>query len=107
MNTTAMGAARALRVCLLCVLASALFASAGCRTRPYRDVNWDDLTGRKRDHADLDADYEKCRAVREEAFLRSEGASRTAPDMVARASSDTAFLSCMERSGWKPRPPAT
>jgi hypothetical protein len=93
----------ALRVCLLFLLAATLFAAAGCRTHSYRDLQWDDVSGRKRDNAALDADYEKCRTVRDEALLRAESSSRTTPDMPARASSDTAFLSCMERAGWKPR----
>ncbi|HWI12989.1 MAG TPA: hypothetical protein VNT02_02000 [Burkholderiales bacterium] len=85
----------------------ALLASAGCRTPSYGELQWDDVTGQKRDHAALDADYERCRVVRGQAFLNREGGSYIAPDVAGQASSDTAFLSCMERSGWKPRRAST
>lgn len=91
----------ALRVCLSCALAAAL--AAGCETPPDRKLQWDDVTGRLRDHAALDVDYERCRADRERAFLRSEGAPAGSWDFAAQGGGDAAFLSCMQRNGWKPR----
>lgn len=85
------------------LLAAALVVGAGCRTRSYIDLPWHDASGRQRDRAALDADYERCRAVHEQAFLRSEAASTGSADWAAQAASDTAFLSCMQRSGWQPR----
>jgi heme O synthase-like polyprenyltransferase len=103
MDTSVKRAGTAFRVCLLCVLVAALLDGSGCATQSYRDRPWDDVTGRQRDRAALDADYEKCRAVHEQAFLRSGGASTGSIDWAAQAGSDTAFLGCMERGGWKPR----
>lgn len=102
MDTNAKHEAQSLRVCLLSVLAAALIASPGCRTRSYYDLPWDDVTGRKRDRAALDADYEKCRAEGQQAFLKSQGAPAAAGRVVEQAGADTTFLACMERSGWKP-----
>lgn len=102
MVTNAKHQAHFLRVCLLSVLAAALVASTGCRTRSYYDLPWDDVTGRKRDRAALDADYEKCRTEGQQAFLHSQGAPAATGRVVEQAGADTTFLACMERSGWKP-----